>query len=269
LSRSQAADIQYLNDLAPRTVLVPLQEMQGLQGWIGADIPRSINDSLTQTVANMDGWAQGVMMTVERAENIDPADSGDVLNLLLNEDGYQRTLDELNAGVPALRVAAGMEQFLQIADAPDREAQAARLQAALTSLPEKQVIALRQVRMPEARSTDPELIAIAQEALAEPQDPAGGPIARMVVSKDIRNLTQEVGNASTGGSRSTITIAITKIVWDEFQVVTAEEESPGKFRIYYNTLKYSTAGTSDTVLNRWIVSERTRSTAILAENIEN
>ncbi len=269
LSRNQAADIQYINDLAPRTVLVPLQDMQSLQGWVGVDILRSIDESLTQTVANMGGWAQSVMDTVGRAESIDPANPDHVLNQLLNEDSYQFTLAELNDGMQALRVAVGFEQFLKIADTPDRGAQAARLQAALESLPEKQAIALREVRMPEADSTDPELIAIAKEVLADLQDSTGGPIARLVVSSNIHSLTQDVGNASTGGSNRTITIAVTEFVWDEFKVVTAEEESPGNFRIYYTTFRYYTAGGSDTVVNRWIVGDRTRSTAILAENIAN
>ena len=118
------------------------------------------------------------------------------------------------------------------------------------------------------RSSDPELIAIAEEVLAEAQDPPVGPIARVVINSDLRNLTEEVGNASTGGSNTTITIAITKFVWDEFKVATAEEEAPGKFRIYYTTFAYYTAGGSNTQVERWIVSSRTASTPILAENIE-
>ncbi len=269
LSRNQAGDIKYLNDLASRTVLVPQQDMQRLQSWVGFSISQSIEKSLAKSVANMSGWAQGVMVTVEQVEKIDPADSSDVLNRLLNENSYQSTLDNLKTGGQALLVAGGLETFLKIADAPDRKAQAARLQAALASLPQKQAIALREVRMPEARSTDPELIAIAKEALAESQDPPSGPIARMVVTSDVRNLSQEVGNASTGGSISTITIAVTKFEWKEFKVATAEEETPGNFRVYYTTLSYYTAGGSNTVVNRWIVSDRTRSTAILAENIGN
>ncbi len=269
LSRSQAEDIQFLNDLASRTVLVAQQDMQRMQNWVGFEVLRSIDESLTQTVANMGGWANGTMIAIEFVEQTDPANQNDVVNRLLDQNRYQATLDNLNEGALALRIADGFEQFLKIADAPDRSAQGARLQAALANWPELQAIALRDVRLPQAQSTDPELIAIAKRVLSEPQDVPGGPIARVVVNSDIRSLSEEVGNASTGGSRTTVTVRFTNFVWDEFQVATAEEETPGNFRIYYTTFTYYTAGGRTTPLNRWTVSNRARSTPILAENIND
>ncbi|MCB1832733.1 MAG: hypothetical protein KDH19_04715, partial [Geminicoccaceae bacterium] len=54
--------------------------------------------------------------------------------------------------------------------------------------------------------------------------------------------------------------------WKQYQVATAEPVGDTHY-IFYNTLKYYTAGADTTPLNRWIVANRIQTVEIPRENI--
>ena len=122
-------------------------------------------------------------------------------------------------------------------------------------------LALDSVRMPEARSTDPDLLAAAAEALANP-DYGVGAWRRMVINYDLQRKEKHEGEYRTGTVYDTITVY--HYVWDEFQVTTIEQVGERWF-MFANRLKYFHQGGPTTPTGRWILADRFQTTEILEE----
>jgi hypothetical protein len=128
--------------------------------------------------------------------------------------------------------------------------------------------------MPEPASTSEELQRIAKDTLAKPSYGAGK-ILRLVINSD--KVTREKESSEieidevdirlSGDVKLSGTKTTTRYQWEQFQVATAEPVAD-KYFIFYNTLKYFTAGATTTPLNRWLLSERFQGSEIPKQNID-
>jgi len=135
--------------------------------------------------------------------------------------------------------------------------------------------AMELVRLPEAASTDSDLLEIAEETLGNPRYDYVGDIKRLVINTDKTTRSKETSQSkfdkldiSLSGD---ITLSGTKTTyfyeWEEFQVATAEPVKD-KFFIFYTTLKKFTKGSNTTPLNRWVIASRLQGSEIPEDNID-
>jgi hypothetical protein len=147
------------------------------------------------------------------------------------------------------------------------------IQQAKTRYLAQRAKALQMARMPQPASTSTELHRIAKETLAKPGY-GTGKILRLVINSDKVSREKETseieldeidvrlsGDVKLSGTKTT-----TRYQWEQFQVATAEPVD-GKYFIFYNTLKYFSAGVTTTPLNRWLLSERLQGSEIPKQNI--
>jgi hypothetical protein len=146
--------------------------------------------------------------------------------------------------------------------------------AAIEHYKSQRIQALQFARMPKAASTSKELLKIARQALMN-DDSGAGKILRLVINSDKVEKESEsskididdVDVNASGDLTMSGTQTTTRYKWQQFQVASAEPVG-SKYYIFYYTLKYYFAGSTSTVLNRWLVKGRLQSSEILKENIE-
>ena len=122
-------------------------------------------------------------------------------------------------------------------------------------------------------STNEELLRIAKATLANPSHETGD-IIRMVVNSDKVTRESETSEMDiddvdvglSGKVKMSGTQTTTRYKWEQDQVATAEPVDKEYF-IFYNTLKYYTAGGTTAPLNRWILSGRIQGNEIPKKNI--
>ena len=122
--------------------------------------------------------------------------------------------------------------------------------------------------MPKAVDVDAKTMAkltkIARETL--PRKKYGThPIQRLVVTSKLSRKEKKEGDIR--GTVTGASITVYHYVWDEYRVVTAEQVD-GEVWIFHNTLKYYHSSDSVTPQDKWILSKRFKSTAILPENVD-
>lgn len=120
---------------------------------------------------------------------------------------------------------------------------------------------LAAARMPESRSTDPELLEAAKAALEHAKY---GPFERMAVNADKTHHVEKRKDSYVEGEY--IVIRTWTDEYDTFQVACAEKVD-GVHRIVYYSLKYFERTKPDSPLGRWFCSGRIVSQRILQENI--
>ena len=167
-------------------------------------------------------------------------------------------------------------QFSKLIKAPEYDERVAMLDR-ITSIQEKYESDHEQARslarMPEAASKDKKLIKIAKETLAN-YDYIGD-YERLVINADKVHRSKETSTTKfddidvslSGDVTLTGTETTYFYEWDQFQVATAEPKD-GRYYIFYNTLKFFTSGSSNTPLNKWILSGRIQGIEIQEENIK-
>lgn len=247
-----------------------MQDLQRLQAGF-VDHVRAIDQAFAQFTADLDLQIAHVADDLAYIDGLDPEDPHDQANALLGE-GQAAEMQARLAAIEGL-VATAVDFDQSLGRESDRAALLARVRAAAAAYAAKRERALEVVRMPEAASTDPALIEIAEATLANP-DYAVGPIARLVVNVDRRSYEMETSEVEIdridmglGGSLTASGTETTyRYAWDQFQVATAELVGERYF-IYYTTLKFFTSGAPTTPLQRWIVAERLRTVEIPEANI--
>lgn len=247
-----------------------MQDLERLRaGFIGHI--RTIDDAFQTFTANLDLQVADVADSLAYFAALDPHDPQDQATALLGEG----KASEMQARLAELEglVATAIQFDQSLGREADRTGLLAQVQAAAADYAAKRATALEVVRMPEAASDDPALIEIARAALTNP-DYEVGPIARLVVNADRRSHEMETSDVEIdqievglGGSLTASGTQTTyRYAWEQFQVATAEPVGDRHY-IFYNTLKYFTAGASTTPLERWILAGRMQSVEIPEANI--
>ncbi len=234
---------------------------------------------IDERIRQLDGMIQANLQEavrfMQQLDGYDPSDPNH-RNRFFFADGRAeettqriRRYEELaSTGSELAKLQGKQKQYQQ------RQELAQRLTQARQRYLEKYERATKHVTLPEPASEDGKLLAVARETLAKPKYGVGK-IERMVINAPLRELSKETseeqydsidvsldGTVTLKGTRTTY-----RYEWKEFQVATAEQESDGRYYLYYNTLKYFTSGSESTPLNRWVLAKRFRSSPIPKENI--
>jgi len=241
------------------------QRQSSLRHWVGGtwvrnlqERKRSVGDQVRGGLVEAERNAQFVLAT-------DPNNPGHVANRILGEGSFDEQMQRLRRSLVAVDVAAAWDTAFGITDQREpREKTRALVESAMAHLREVAVTALEHVRVPVAASADEGLRKIAGETLAVEKYGVGD-VVRLVINSDKQHREMSSGDIDVGTVRTTVTIY--DYAWDEFQVCTVEKEGDEHW-LYYNTLKHYTSGGPTTPLNRWILSQRFKSTRILEANID-
>lgn len=226
--------------------------------------PQALDKAIADSAFAVDAHVERFVSTVSWVDETDPADSSHMANRLLGEGQYEETLANIESGLAAVEMAAAFDAAIDRADAPDRSAQTQAFQAAIGTWDDKFGQSLAAARMPEAKSTDGELLAAATEVLARPQ--YGYEYERMVINYDLHRKEKKTGDIEADLVQETATVTIYHYIWDEFQVTTAEQVGDAHY-LFYNRFRYYLQGDETTTTNKWILSERHQGHRILPENV--
>jgi uncharacterized coiled-coil protein SlyX len=266
--RAQSAeDLAYLNSINGK---VPFTHEQAesfnrSQAAIASQTPQAIDYSLMNSQAALDSAVSQGLTYADLLNNADTANADDQANLITGAGKFEEYQKNLQEGLIAVDAAAALDAAVPRADAPDRVAQRSRIAAALDKYQGSHTTALASVRMPAAKSSDADLIAVAEEVLKRPE--YGYQWKRLVVNADVQHFDKMTGNIDENTS-SDLVVSVYHWVWDEFQVTTAEQRD-GKWYLYANRLRHFTSGGPTTPTGRWILAERFEGSEILEENIED
>lgn len=240
------------------------QRKSSLDHWIGFMAKDRVEQKIAAAAQMLDAWVDTGIRTAEFIEQTEAADPDHVANRLIGKGKAEEYTGRLQDGLQAAAVATAFDEGLGRGEGPDRGVQSARIQAAVERYRELVALALDSVRMPAPKSTDPELLAAAAQALKNP-DYGVGEWRRMVVNYDLHRKEKWEGEYRTGTVYDTITVY--EYVWDEFQVTTAEQVG-GQWFMFANRLKYFHKGGPTTPIGRWILADRFQTTEILEANID-
>jgi hypothetical protein len=256
-------DLAYLRSVEGKTPLTVEQgnDFRSNMGLLEYGKPQALDKAIADSTFAVDAHVEMFERSIAWVGETDPLDDSHMSNRLLGEGSYDETLSQLNDGIAAVALGAAFDAAIGRAEGPDRAAQTQAFEAAMASWQEKFTQSLSAARMPEARSTDSELLAVAAEILAQ----EGHDYARMVINYDLHHKEKDTGDIDVGTVTTTVTVY--HYEWDEFQVTTAEEEG-GKYYLYSNGFRYYYQGDNTTITDRWYLSQRFRSHEILAENID-
>ena len=236
--------------------------------WVGRSIPDRLNGQVEQVRSQCDRAVEQSLLTAKSLRDIKPDDTHAIVNRVLTEGALERSMASLQKGLEAVDMAATVDLALQTKDAPDRTAQRKQIDETIASLRVLAKSALSEVRMPKPVKLDAAEIAkltkIANETLARKKY-GTGPIQHLVVTSKMQRKEKTQGDIR--GTVTGATITSYHYVWDEYRVVTAEKVGEEVW-IYHNTLKYYHSSDSVTPQDKWILSRRFQSTAILPENIK-
>jgi hypothetical protein len=226
--------------------------------------PQALAQAIAESAFAVDAHVDRFLSSTAWVEETDPLSEDHMANRLLGEGRYDETLSNLGNGLAAVELAAAFDSAMGRSDAPNRAAQEQALQAAIGSWEDKFAQSLGAARLPEARSTDLDLLAAAAEVLARPQ--YGYQYERMVINYDLHRKEKKTGDIEADLAQETATVTIYHYIWDEFQVTTAEQVGDQHY-LFYNRLRYYYQGDNDTPIERWILSGRHQGHRILPENI--
>ena len=266
--RSQSAtDLGYLNSINGKVPFTPEQaeSFNRAQAALAGTTPQEVDQSLLNAQAALDNAVQQGLTYADLLNNADAANADDQANLMTGAGKFETYQQNLAAGLVAVDAAAALEAAVPRPDAPDRAAQRAKIAGALEKYQASHTTALSAVRMPAAKSTAADLIAIAEDVLKRPE--YGYQWKRLVVNAELQHFDKMTGNIDENTS-SDLVVSVYHWVWDEFQVTTAELRD-GKWYLYANRFRNFASGGPTTPTGRWILAERFEGSEILEENIED
>ncbi len=242
--------------------------LSGLQGDIS-----QIDSTLKQLSDNLDLQVKDVSESLVGYANLDPTQAKDRTNSFLREGAEAETHTSLAEKQQLIKAAIAFDQRLKRKTLADRQALYTRIEKTRSDFDAKRIQALQLMRMPKTESTDKTLLNTAKETLAKPTYEVGK-IVRLVINAKLVHREKEssevdfdkVDVSISGKVKLSGTQTTTRYVWDQYQVATAEPVGD-KYYIFYNTLKYFTAGATTTPLNRWLLSGRFQGAEIPLDNI--
>ncbi len=235
--------------------------------WVGRSIPRRLDEQLAEVRQICKSNAEESLRTAKILSEIKPDDKHAIVNRVLAEGALDRSMETLQKGFEAVDMAAALDQALKVTDGPDRAAQRKKIEDTIVKLRTLAKSSLKEVRMPKAVGVDDKTMAkltkIAHETLAKKKY-GTHPIQRLVVTSKLSRKEKKEGDIR--GTVTGATITVYHYIWDEYRVVTAEKIGDEVW-IFYNTLKYYHSSDTVTPQDKWILSKRFKSTAILPENV--
>ena len=250
-----------------------LQNATGMQRGLQGDVEK-IDSTVKRIESNLVVQLESVAMTLDWYDKLDPANYNDRVNSFLGEGDEAEALKRLNEALQHAEAAVTFDKRLKRDSLPQRQAFRDRALSNINRYKSQRIQALQFARMPKTASTNKELLEIARKALANTADSGAGEIIRLVINSDkVERESEsskldidEVDVNASGDLTMSGTQTTTRYKWQQFQVASAEPVGD-KFYIFYYTLKYYLAGSTSTVLNRWLVKGRSKSSEILKENI--
>ncbi|MEZ5728230.1 MAG: hypothetical protein R3E48_09675 [Burkholderiaceae bacterium] len=260
LAREAGGHAAWLRQVLATTGQHQREVKNALNGTIGSRvngaIRRAVEDTRRALYAPLSRVGKG--SEVEFVSNLKPGDTRQVRNALLAEGQYEKFVGELRAAREAVENGRVIDRALGQPESTQAAQAIAAIDQRRQRIDSLFETVLADVRMPKARSTDPKLVAAAEQALAR-LDPRP------------KWLRLVVNTAPTQRSESRAwwrggTVTIADYTWTEFQVATAEEVN-GQHFVFYNSIHYYTSGSAQTPLNKWIVNRRFQSSRILKQNV--
>lgn len=248
------------------------QDVGMLQGALVREVG-VIDENFTTFRNNLDAQAADVARQLDFYDSLDPLDDHARANSFLGAGQAAENRARLDGFVSLVETVAGLDRLTGRTPPADHEALLRRARDMRASYDTRRAEALATVRMPEPATDDPELVRIARETLADPAYDVGD-ILRLVINSDVRDLEKRTSEIDIDdvdvGAGGDLTLSGTETSWTyrwkQYQVATAEPVGDTHY-IFYNTLKYYTAGADTTPLNRWIVANRIQTVEIPRENI--
>jgi hypothetical protein len=257
--------------------------VKSLRYWFGTSMPKRLKrdvDMSTEWYKDGSQTTQGRMLfRVESAQAL--LKPGVITEKLLTDQQWvasrtataEQGLQAAEGLVAFYKDYYGQDDEVYIKAAADLRGLADRIQAGAGS-------ALRDTRMPEAKSKDQELLRVATEVVKRV---GAGPYERMVVSYDLHHFTEEKREARADGDY----IKIWKWTeeWDEYAVTLAEKgagvpttakagganvavgANPEDYYLVQYLITKIIRGPSWKTVGSWYCSERIVSRKILKENI--
>lgn len=257
-------DLEWLR-AAGQNVVVDPGRINGMLSHVGTTWVRELEGREAQLRMLLDSQAADGVRRAEFLLETDPTDKNQVLQRVLGKGAFDENMRFLRAGEESVRMAGVCDQAFDRKDAPDRVAQGRKLEQAIRRLKELARVALDDVRMPKAASTDKTLLKTAAETLQR-KEYGVGKWKRLVINAPLRKLERREAYIDSSSS-SSASVTFYDYVWEQFQVTTAEEVD-GEIWLFSNTLKRYESGDSTTPVGKWILSQRFELTPILAENLE-
>ncbi|MEM9304950.1 MAG: hypothetical protein AAGE01_22755 [Pseudomonadota bacterium] len=241
----------------------------GLQGKL-----RDINQTLELLELNLGAQVNHAIGDLDWIDALDPNDDQTRTTNFLVEGRQAEIHERITTQKMILQGALTLAQRLNRPQAGELQQAVARADQTRATYDRKRGQALASSRMPDAASTDRDLLKIARETLARP-DYEVGEILRLVVNSDKVSRSKssseididEIDVSLSGDVTLSGTETTTNYEWEQFQVATAEPVGD-RYYVFYNTLKYFTVGGTTTPLNRWLLSGRLQVDEILKENID-
>jgi len=250
-------DGSYLQDIGGRTTLISRQDHDRLSRWVNQELPPRLERIEAETMGGVDRRIAALMQPLAFMADVKPGDSGKITNLYLNSDTYAQRLGEMDEVVRLLDTALQLDRMLGF-DTAGHEQRKAELAALRGRIEATMEAALADARMPPNRG-DAGLAAIAEEVLKTPTYGVGSWQRLVVNAPKVRHAERRF--EAEGSS-----LVAYDMVWEQFQVATAEPEGDQLF-VYYNTLKFFESGYRTTPTGRWILAERFKGGRILPENL--
>jgi len=236
---------------------------------------RKVNEAVSTTEQNLRQVAEMQGRELLAYNEIDPNDPSDQSNYFLNEGaearmfaGFERQLAIANTFV-AYQKALGNTPNKAVTD---RVAYIEQVRQRYSALRDK-IVGER--GLPPAKSTDAELVSIAEAILANPRYQFGqhGPVVittENIVQRE-KELSEEEYNDIDISLAGEITLTGTKTTWhyrwDEFKFATPIlDNQTGKWYLWWITAKKFDSGASTTPIGEWVSGSATKGGLILESN---
>ncbi len=233
--------------------------LQLLMDWESA-----ATKSQDQIRFGLDFAAEQSGRTADFILEIDLDDENKILQRILGKGSFDGNMRRLREAEHAVAMATVVDEIFGRKDAPDREAQAKKVEAGIVRLKELAHASLEAVRLPEAKSTDPKLLKVAAATLKQKKNKIKG-WERLVIDAQVTEHESRSAYLDVN-SRTSATVTYYDYKWEEFQVTTVEEVD-GVLWLYAHKLKRYSKGDSTTLLNEWRMTSRFELTPILRENL--
>jgi len=250
-----------------------MQDVNRLQSGMRNDV-ENIDNTLKQLEANLKLQVTDVQDSLDWYAKLDPSDAHTRANSFLGEGDESEALQSLDNKLKIVEASIVFDQQLKRPTLSQRQSLRDNVTKTITNYKLQRKQALKLARMPRSVSNDKTLFDIAQRTLEKP-DYGVGKIMRMVINSDKVKREKETSEVEidevdislSGEVKLSGTGTKTRYEWEQYQVSTAEPVGE-KYFIFYNTLKFFTAGATTTPLNRWILSGRFKGSEIPQQNIE-
>lgn len=262
IEQQAAAHLEWVRDVRGRSAAMLESQANALTSRLEHLLSDQIVRARTDLLERLLRDAEKADWRISQIPGLDPANPSDRANRLLGDGGALAEAD-LAAALGALDLAERYADAAGLAP-PETAPRRAKILSAQAMLAEKQHAALGDVRFPKVRSSDPDLIAAAGSAL-ERSAVEMGEVLRLEITYDVQRKAETEGEIHHGAVSSTVTVS--RYVWDEFGVTTAER-ADGKIHLYTHLFAFYHEGGSDVPTGRWVLKERRKLSRILEANVK-